>query len=74
MSGIYHRELSEQEYQKCLNDCVVFKGTDCFNEMLHHVLSSKGEPKKVNKRIIEYNFYLLAHKRSGFDSYAVINS
>ena len=23
-SGIYYRDISEQEYQKCLNDCVVF--------------------------------------------------
>ena len=27
-SGKYNRDISEQEYQKCLNDCVVFKGTD----------------------------------------------
>ena len=45
-SGKHNRDLSEQEYQKCLNDCVVFKGTDCFNELLDHVLSFKGEPKK----------------------------
>ena len=45
LSGKCHRDISEQEYQKCLNDCVVFKGTDCINEMLDHVLSYKGEPK-----------------------------
>ena len=28
ISGKYHRDISEQEYQKCLNDSVVFKGTD----------------------------------------------
>ena len=44
ISGKYHRDISEQEYRKCLNDCVVFKGTDCINEMLDHVLSFKGEP------------------------------
>ena len=37
LSGKYHRNISEQEYQKCLNDCVVFKGTDCINEMLDYV-------------------------------------
>ena len=47
----YHRDISEQEYQKCLNDCVVFEGTDCINEMLDHVLSFKGEPKKVKKML-----------------------
>ena len=31
ISGKYHRDISEQEYQKCLNDCVVFKGTNCIN-------------------------------------------
>ena len=46
ISGKYHRDISEEEYQKCLNGCVVFKGTDCINEMLDHVLSFKGEPKK----------------------------
>ena len=25
ISGTYHRDISQQEYQKCLNDCVVFK-------------------------------------------------
>ena len=49
LSGRYNRDISEQECQKCLNDCVVFKGTDCINEMLDHVLSFKGEPKKVKK-------------------------
>ena len=43
ISGKYHRDISEQEYQKCLNDCVVFKGTHCINEMFDHVLSFKGE-------------------------------
>ena len=44
LSSKYHRGISEQEYQKCLNDCVVFKGTVCFIEMLDHVLLFKGEP------------------------------
>ena len=55
ISGKYHRDISEHEYQKCLNDCVVLKGTDCVIEMLDHVLLFKGEPKKVNKKIVEYN-------------------
>ena len=45
ISGEYHRDISEQENQKRLNDCVVFKGTDCNNEMLDPVLSFKGETK-----------------------------
>ena len=73
-SGKNHRDISEQEYQKCLNDCVVFEGTDCNNEMLDHVLSFKGEPKKVKNKIVEYNLYLIAHNGSGFDSYVVLNN
>ena len=46
ISGKYHRDISEQYYQKCLNDCVVFKGADCIKEMLDHILSFKGEAKK----------------------------
>ena len=48
----YNRDTSEQEYQKCLNDCVVFNGTHYFNEMLDHVLSFRGDPKKVKIKII----------------------
>ena len=74
ISGKCHRDISEQEYQKCLNDCVVFKGTGCINEMLDHVSSFKGEPKKVKNKIVEYNLYLIAHNGSGFDSYVVLNN
>ena len=74
ISGKYHRDISEQDYQKSLNDCVVFKGTDCINEMLDHVLSFKGEPKKNQKKIVEYNLYLIAHNGSDFDSYVVLNN
>ena len=74
ISGKYHRDISEQEYRKCQNDCVVFKGTDCIIEMLDHVLSFKREPKKVKNKIVEYNLYLIAHNGSGFDSYVVLNN
>ena len=50
ISGKYHRDTTEHDYQKCPSDCVVFKGTDCINELLDHVLSFKGEPRKVNKK------------------------
>ena len=74
ISGKYHRDKSEQEYQKCLNDCVVFKGTDCNNEMVGYVLLFKGEPKKVKNKIVENNLYLIAHSGRGFDSYVVLNN
>ena len=53
----YHQDISEQEYQKCLEDCVVFKGTGCINEMLDYVLSFKGEPKKPKRKLLN-NFYI----------------
>ena len=42
--------------------------------MLDHVLSYKGEPKKVKNKIVEYNLYLIAHNGSDFDSYVVLNN
>ena len=41
--------------------------------MLDHVLSFKGEPKKIKMKTVDYNLFLFAHKVSGFDSYVVIN-
>ena len=57
-----------------MNDCVVFKGSDCINYLLDHLLSFKGEAKKVKTRNIEFNLYLTAHDGSGFDNYVVLNS
>ena len=74
ISGKYNRDISAKEYQKCLNDFVVFKGTDCINEMLDHGLPFKGESKKVNNKILESNLYLIAHNGSRFDSYVVLNN
>ena len=53
IAGKYHRDKSEQEYQKCLNDCSVFKRTGCINEMLDHVLSFKREAKKSKIRLLK---------------------
>ena len=74
ISGKYNKDISEKEYQKCLNDCIVFKGLDNINKMLDYVLQFKGEPKRINNKIVKYNLYLIAHKGSGFDSYVVLNN
>ena len=42
--------------------------------MLDHVLSFKGEPKKVKIKNVENNPYLIAHNGSGVDSYVVLNN
>ena len=73
ISGKYYRDISEKEYQKCLNDCIVFKGLDNINKMLDYVLQFKGEAKRINNKIVKYNLHLIAHKGSGFDSYVVLN-
>ena len=74
ISGKYYRDISEKEYQKSLNDCIVFKGLHNINKMLDYVLQFKGEPKRINNKIVKYNLYLIAHKGSGFDSYIVLNN
>ena len=56
-SGKYHRDISEQEYQKCLNECVVLKGIACVNEMIDHVLSFKGEPKKSKLKLLKLIYF-----------------
>ena len=61
-------------YQKYLNDCIVFKGLDNINKMLDYVLQYKGEPKRINNKIVKYKLHLIAHKGSGFDSYVVLNN
>ena len=41
ISGDYYRNISEKDYEKCLNDCVVVKGSDYFLMKLGHILSLK---------------------------------
>ena len=73
-SGEQHRNTIEQEYQKCPNDCVAFKGSDCNNDMLDLVLSFEGAIKKVKNGIVGYNLHLIAHNGNGFDSNVVLNN
>ena len=42
--------------------------------MLDHVLSFEGEAKEVKTKIVEFNLFMIAHNRSGFDSYVVLNN
>ena len=70
-SGKYNRDITEKVYQKCRKDCIIFKGTDSINEMLDDVLQFKGEAKRVNKKIVKNNLYILAYNSSGFDSYII---
>ena len=38
ISGKFNRDITDQESEKCRNDCIVFKGTVRINELLDHVL------------------------------------
>ena len=73
-SGKCNRDITQREYEKCRKKCTVFKGTESIIEMLDYVLKFKGEAKRINNKIVEYNLYLFAHKGSGFDSYVVLNT
>ena len=70
--GKYHRDISEKEYQICLNDCIVFKILDNINKMSNYVLQFKGEPERFKNKKVKYNLYLIAHKGSGIDSYVLL--
>ena len=52
-SGKHIQEITEQEYQKCLRDCIVFKRINNINEMLDYVLQFKGKPKRNNNKIVK---------------------
>ena len=52
ISGKYYRDISEKEYQKCLNDCIVFKGLDNINKMLDYVLHLKGNQKELITKLL----------------------
>ena len=38
------------------------------------LLLFKGEAEKVENKIVENNLYMIAHNRTGFDSYVVLNN
>ena len=52
ISGKYNRDITDRELEKCRKHCIVLEGTDSINDFLDHVLQLKGEPKKVNKKIV----------------------
>ena len=56
ISGKYNRDITEREYEKCRNDCIVFKGLDNVNEMLDYVLHIKGEAERINKKIVQKKY------------------
>ena len=70
----YNRDITQRDYERCRNKSAVSKGTDTSNELLDHVSHFKGEVKKSENKIVEYNSHIVAHNESGFDSYVILNN
>ena len=51
-----------------------FSGDNCINNALDYLLKLKGEERKVNNKIVEYNLQMHAHNGSGFDSWIILNN
>ena len=72
--GKPYRHITQTEIEKCKNDCIVFKSTDCINEMLDHVLNFEGKPKKIRKKIVQYELCSIGDNGNGFASCIVLNN
>ena len=74
IAGRYDRDPSKDELQKSINDSIAFMGDDCINNALDYLLKLKGEERKVNNKIVEYNLQMHAHNGSGFDTWIILNN
>ena len=74
IAGRYDRDPSPDELQKSINDTIAFSGDDCINSALDYLLKLKGEERKVNNKIVEYNLQMHAHNGSGFDTWIILNN
>ena len=66
--------MNPSELDKCRKDTIVFDGDDCIEKALDYLLKLKGEERKVNNKIVEYNLQLHAHNGSGFDTWVILNN
>ena len=73
ISGNFDRDTTDQEYENCKKDCIVFKGTHSINEKIDHVLQFKGEFKRVDNKLFNYYMYLFAHNGLSCDLYLALN-
>ena len=74
ISGRYNRDPTPKELRKSINDTIAFAGDDCINNALAYLLKLKGEERKVNNKIVEYNLQMHAHNGSSFDSWIILNN
>ena len=74
IAGRYNRDPTPEELQKSVNDTIAFSGDNCINDALDYLLKFKGEERKVNNKIVEYNLQMHAHNGSGFDTWIILNN
>ena len=74
ISGRYNRYPTPEKLQKSINDTTAFSGDNCINNALDYLLKLKGEERKVNNKIVEYNLQMHAHNGSSFDSWIILNN
>ena len=74
IAGRYNRDPTPEELQKSVNDTIAFSGDNCISNALDYLLKLKGEERKVNNKIVEYNLQLHAHNGSGFDTWIILNN
>ena len=55
IAGRYNRDPTPEELQKSIKDTIAFMGDDCINNALDYLLKLKGEEKRLNGRLIEYD-------------------
>ena len=74
IAGRYERDPTQEELQKSINDTIAFSGDNCINIALDYLLKLKGEERKVNNKIVEYNLQMHAHNGSSFDTWIILNN
>ena len=74
IAGRYERDPTQEELKKSIKDTIDFAGDNCINNPLDFLLKFKGEERKVNNKIVEYNLQLHAHNGSGFDTWIISNN
>ena len=74
IAGRYNRDPTKEELKKSINDSIAFMGDDCINNALDYLKKLKGEERKVNNKIVEYNLQMHAHNGSSFDTWIILNN
>ena len=74
IAGRYNRDPTKDELDKSIKDTISFAGDDCIEKSLNFLVKIKGEERKVNNKIVEYNLQMHAHNGSGFDTWIILNN